>query len=74
MLIVPIILTNLDLVTALNDGVTPEVKLNDKGGVTPTYLVIKTGEDNRIITDAELDELRKTKNVKTTERRFLYAR
>lgn len=74
MLIIPITVTNLALVTALNDGVQPRFEILDNGGTMPTYLVMESGEVNRIISHKELSEMRKTMTVETTTRKFHYTK
>lgn len=69
MLIIPIIYGNLELISALNGGVTPGLEED----FVPTYFVMEGGEVNRIINDAELNEIKNEKTVKTTMRKVLFA-
>jgi hypothetical protein len=64
--------TNLDIITALNGGVQPLFQINEHGGRELTYLVMESGEVNRIITHRELMELKKTRRVTSTSRKFYY--
>ena len=64
--------TNMDIITALNGGVQPQFQFNEHGGKELTYLVMESGEVNRIITHRELMELKKTRRVVSTARKFYY--
>lgn len=65
---IPIIPTNEDIILAANDGdrVYPSKIQTDAG---PVYLLMAQGERNRIITHRELMSIKRTKQVKTTQRK-----
>ena len=57
MILIKINQANKDILFAVNDGVVPEVE-SDKFGMFPTFLVVDSGEINRIVTFDEMLMLR----------------
>jgi len=64
MVIIKVSFTNLHLITALNAGVIPNIDEEN-----PMFLIMESGEVNRIISSEELHEISTTKklNLRTVE-------
>jgi hypothetical protein len=70
MFIMSICPSNLEALTALNNGVPPQQSVNEWGGIDITYLVVEAEKPNRIIDHHEWLEMRESRTLKTFVRKF----
>lgn len=66
--------TNCDLIKALNGGVFPEPVVNSRGGVSELYLKIQPGEENQLVTHAEMWAMKEHTELVKTMRQFYFAK